>query len=409
MRSVFYTIVFFSTVPFSLIGQIAEVFSSSETVSSASYHLATGNIDSDSALELIYVRDGDYLYIIDGESGEVEWEGGSVYSSIETGQNPIFDIGDGTLALAFRASFNGDYRACIYQNGSVTTSTAALGSSTYHLTTGNIDSDPASELVFVRDGDDLFIVDGASGQIEWEGGSAYSSIKVGSNPIYNTGNGTYALTFKANVNGANRICIYQNGSVVESVGTMNYAAYHLATGNIDLDPAPELVYVRDGDYLYIADGVTGQFDWEGGSEYNSITLGDNPIYNTGTGAGLLTFRASTDEGNRVISIGELPSQNTTSPILLPQKSEIYQNYPNPFNPTTNIKYSLPKDSFVKLLVYDVGGREVKALANKFHPAGNYSATWDGTNEQGVPVNSGMYISRLKVDGLEESIKMIFLK
>lgn len=399
----------FSLIPFTLIGQISEIFSSSEAVSSSSYHIATGNIDLDAAPELVYVRDGDYLYVIDGSTGEVEWDGGSVFSSIEVGQNPIYDLGDGTFALTFRANYDGDYRACIYQNGSVTTSTGALSSASYHLATGNIDADSAPELIYVRDGDYLFIVDGVTGQIEWEGGSSFRSINVGQNPIYDIGDGTYALTFKASVGGANRICIYQNGSITESAGTMNYAAYHLATGNIDLDPAPELVYVRDGDYLYVADGITGEFEWEGGSEYSSITVGENPIYRVYDNVNLLTFRASTDEGYRVISIGELPLDNTNTQSFAPVESDISQNFPNPFNPITNIHYKLLNDSQVKLIIYDVTGREIRSLANEHQVAGDYTTIWDGTNNEGIHVNSGMYITRLIANDYEETIKMIYIK
>ena len=72
-----------------------------------------------------------------------------------------------------------------------------------------------------------------------------------------------------------------------------------------------------------------------------------------------------------------------------------QNYPNPFNPTTSIRYSLRLSSLVHLTVYDVSGRKVRQLAaSAEQAAGSYELTWDGTNDSGAPVASGVYIYRL---------------
>ena len=96
-------------------------------------------------------------------------------------------------------------------------------------------------------------------------------------------------------------------------------------------------------------------------------------------------------------------------VYIPQKFSLNQNYPNPFNPKTTIQFSLPKDSNVKLFVYDVNGKIVKEIINHNIEAGNYKVVWDGTNKDGLFVGSGVYFYRIKAGSFIASQKMIFLK
>ena len=80
------------------------------------------------------------------------------------------------------------------------------------------------------------------------------------------------------------------------------------------------------------------------------------------------------------------------------------NYPNPFNPTTTIKYSVPKLSFVSIKVYDVLGRLVKTLVNENKPAGNYNVTFDGSN-----FVSGVYFYRMESGSFSQTMKLLLLK
>jgi len=94
---------------------------------------------------------------------------------------------------------------------------------------------------------------------------------------------------------------------------------------------------------------------------------------------------------------------------LPEKFSISQNYPNPFNLTTTINYSLKKDCKAILKIYNTLGQEIKTLINDFQPAGYKSITWDGTNDDGKFVPSGIYIYRIIADEFEESHCLILLK
>lgn len=97
-------------------------------------------------------------------------------------------------------------------------------------------------------------------------------------------------------------------------------------------------------------------------------------------------------------------------FVTPNDYTIEQNYPNPFNPTTSIRFSLPLDKEISLVVYDMLGREVKTLiANQEFQKGSYEFTWDATNSLGSKVVSGNYIATLKFGNFTKSIKMMLLK
>ncbi|HEY6907407.1 MAG TPA: T9SS type A sorting domain-containing protein, partial [Ignavibacteriaceae bacterium] len=83
---------------------------------------------------------------------------------------------------------------------------------------------------------------------------------------------------------------------------------------------------------------------------------------------------------------------------------LFQNYPNPFNPVTNIKYQIPKTSFITLKVYDVLGNEVAVLVNEEKPAGSYIVQFDGSD-----LASGVYFSILKSGGNILVRKLLLLK
>ncbi|MCL5018980.1 MAG: T9SS type A sorting domain-containing protein [Patescibacteria group bacterium] len=95
---------------------------------------------------------------------------------------------------------------------------------------------------------------------------------------------------------------------------------------------------------------------------------------------------------------------------IPQEFKLCQNYPNPFNPVTTIKYQIPKLSQVTLKIFNILGQEIKTLINQNHQPGNFELMWDGTNNNGLSVSSGIYILRITTNkGYIKSIKMTLLK
>ena len=94
---------------------------------------------------------------------------------------------------------------------------------------------------------------------------------------------------------------------------------------------------------------------------------------------------------------------------LPDKFTLKQNYPNPFNPATAIDYALPERLHVRLTVYNVLGQEITTLVDESQAAGSHRAIWNGTDQQGRPVSSGVYLYRLSSDEFAQSMKMILMK
>jgi len=93
----------------------------------------------------------------------------------------------------------------------------------------------------------------------------------------------------------------------------------------------------------------------------------------------------------------------------PHAFELSNNYPNPFNPSTKINFGIPKDGMVSLIVYNVLGQKVRTLADAPMAAGQYSLTWDGRNDAGSVLSSGMYFYRLQAGGTAIVKKMLLLK
>ena len=97
----------------------------------------------------------------------------------------------------------------------------------------------------------------------------------------------------------------------------------------------------------------------------------------------------------------------TAPV--PGEFELFQNYPNPFNQFTQIGFTLENSAFVDLTIYDLLGRKVKTLVSENLPTGYKSVLWDGTDESGKEVASGIYLYELKAGDFSMSKKLVLLK
>lgn len=90
--------------------------------------------------------------------------------------------------------------------------------------------------------------------------------------------------------------------------------------------------------------------------------------------------------------------------------KLSQNYPNPFNPSTKIQFSLPQTEKVRLEVYDIQGNLVKSLVDyELYSAGNYEVVWDGTNNHGKKVSSGIYFTKMHAGKFSQTKKMNLVK
>jgi len=93
----------------------------------------------------------------------------------------------------------------------------------------------------------------------------------------------------------------------------------------------------------------------------------------------------------------------------PPALHLDQNYPNPFNPTTWIPFYIPADGAASLTIYNVHGEVVRVLRDRFYQSGPHSVHWDGRDDRGTAVSSGVYFCTLRQSGVAETRKMVLIR
>jgi len=111
-----------------------------------------------------------------------------------------------------------------------------------------------------------------------------------------------------------------------------------------------------------------------------------------------------------IDFGEITSLEDAEKLTRIVKSfKLMQNYPNPFNPSTTIQYEIPKAGKVEVQIFDIGGQLIKNIYSETQKAGSQKVVWNGQNNSGARVASGLYIYTVKFENSVFSKKMILLK
>jgi hypothetical protein len=165
-----------------------------------------------------------------------------------------------------------------------------------------------------------------------------------------------------------------------------------------LDPSQDLLHLeltRAGDNYQarvtrIADRFANPID---------AALADNRLY-------VLEYG-----GNRGIWEITFP-ENTTAVSeeqARPAGFSLAQNYPNPFNPATTIPYQVGREGRVELAIFDLAGQQVRGLVDAEQPAGAHAVVWDGRDDQGQPVASGIYLYRLRAGAFRETRQLSLVK
>ena len=106
---------------------------------------------------------------------------------------------------------------------------------------------------------------------------------------------------------------------------------------------------------------------------------------------------------------ELTELLSSSKNLIPDQFAFYQPFPNPFNPKTTITFDLPEEMEVNLNVFDINGRLVQTLNRSKLRAGNYSFDWEGTDQFGMKVTSGVYFIRIDAGSFKSIKKTLLVK
>ena len=166
----------------------------------------------------------------------------------------------------------------------------------------------------------------------------------------------------------------------------------------------DLYYTTDDgvSWTLIAQGVIGQsYVWPVPAVPSSAARVRVYLYDA---AGIMGYDSS-DGVFRITQITAVASEEAAPPAV----HALFQNSPNPFNPTTSIRFDLPVPSSVLLMVYDIQGRTVQTLLRGWMPAGRHRATWDGRDDRGQDVASGIYYYRLWAGGFQANKRMLLLK
>ena len=121
------------------------------------------------------------------------------------------------------------------------------------------------------------------------------------------------------------------------------------------------------------------------------------------------FKIEWRQNGVVFNMNELVNAYGAELRTLPKTYALSRNYPNPFNPITTIKYQLPKVSDVKLVIYNILGQEVMILVSENQPAGYYQVIWNGKNNYGSLVSSGVYIYHVTAGKFTKTRKMLMVK
>jgi len=127
-------------------------------------------------------------------------------------------------------------------------------------------------------------------------------------------------------------------------------------------------------------------------------------------AGLKVEKVEVADRNGTVYDGE--KARIAASALLPKAYALDQNSPNPFNPSTTISYEIPESvnsAKVVLAVYNIRGQKVITLVDELKEAGRYSVNWDGRNEAGQRVSSGVFFYRLQAGDFSAVRKMVILK
>ena len=129
------------------------------------------------------------------------------------------------------------------------------------------------------------------------------------------------------------------------------------------------------------------------------------VLGNGVAATPLTFEKVDLNGGRI----QATSVESAAAFVQPQAYSLLQNWPNPFNPETSLRYSLPAASRVTLTVFDMLGQKVRILVDQQQAAGTYSVQWNGRDESGQSVASGLYLYRIEAGQFAQTRKMTLLR
>ncbi|MCK4311436.1 MAG: T9SS type A sorting domain-containing protein [Candidatus Cloacimonetes bacterium] len=165
------------------------------------------------------------------------------------------------------------------------------------------------------------------------------------------------------------------------------------------------------DFVLIQTSETGEIEWQNNYDLStwdmpfSLIISDsNDLYVAGINRAD-TFLFSTDG---FLSKFHLENSSINNDLISSNDITDINIFPNPFNPSTKIKINLAESGNIELAIYNMKGQKVKTLTNTGFDKGNHSIIWNGVDESGKPVSSGVYFYKLNVNGKSKAVKKCLL-
>lgn len=115
------------------------------------------------------------------------------------------------------------------------------------------------------------------------------------------------------------------------------------------------------------------------------------------------------EANLCLTGWYLPVKDSLSGFNLPNKASLLQNYPNPFNSATVIEYQLPDLMYIRLEIYNLLGQRIRTLVNGWQGVGTHEVMWDGRDQEGQKLSSGVYFCTLRNEGLTLTKQILLVR
>lgn len=186
--------------------------------------------------------------------------------------------------------------------------------------------------------------------------------------------------------------------VTNGNGTINWL-----NGNLDF--LPQFVDASNNDY-HLADGSLCIDAGDPNELYYDIEDPNNPGYAQYPAMGTITNDMGVYGGPHVI---DWPVVGVGDDFVIhTSEVRLLQNHPNPFNPTTTIEFSIQNDSKVELLIFNIKGQKIKTVADNQFTRGLHSVIWNGDDEYGNSVSSGVYYYELSINGRTEAVRKCLL-
>jgi hypothetical protein len=177
----------------------------------------------------------------------------------------------------------------------------------------------------------------------------------------------------------------------------------------------DVTVVRAAGIANRSDVFVGRVDVDGGVDVCAAALGINrPLSGSGVIAEIEV--AGMGDGLRIETVDLRDVNNERDEVTVNRKPDAFvptvngvaQNVPNPFNPITTITYDVATPGNVRIAIYDVAGRLVRTLVDESAPAGRFDAVWDGRDNRGAAVHSGVYFYRMTAPGYQSPTKKMLL-